>query len=750
MRIVWFSLLVFCNLPFTFGADSTGVVRGRVFDRVSHEPLVAATVVYGQNLGVITGEDGEFSFSAPTGHFNVIFKYVGYRPYSKSLYLTGGDTLFVEVAMEQEITQMDQIVVSANKTEQRVSDLTVSMSVIRPEMIKQDHITDAEELANKSPGIEVLDGQASIRGGSGFSYGAGSRVLVLIDGLPMLSADAGNIKWGYLPLENLAQVEIIKGASSVLYGSSALNGVINFRTAEPGITPVTRLYAEGGIFGHPRQENWVWWDSPRIFSSASFAHMVKKKNTGVSIGSEIFFDNGYRSLNDEKRGRLNAGLRHQSGKFNGLSYGINLNSGVSRFRDFILWKNASTGALEQDTATAQLSDGTFLALDPFITFKQSERLRHDLKSRIQYTSNTYPEGGNNDSRAISSYTEYQLGYRMLSFASLNAGLVSNYSLVHSKFYGNHHGINLAAYTQADVDVLKKLKMSGGVRLEQNVLDSEADRLVPIFRAGVNYHPGGYTFIRASFGQGYRYPSIAEKYAATTLGSIQIYPNPEIKPEKGWNTEVGIKQGLQAGKMTGQVDLAVFYQRNTGMIEYLFGLYPDPVTGTFGFGFKSDNVEKSRVYGTELEFLLKRVSGGLATTVSGGYIFMYPVEYNPVTHKNKDVYLKYRRKHSAKLNIENRCGKMVLGASVYLRSPILNIDKVFLDASTRESFLPGFYEYWTNDNKTYFLMDVNLGYDLAKHYNLSLVVKNLTNTEYMGRPGDIRPPRSFGIRVTGEF
>ena len=288
MRILLFCVFVLFNLSLTSGADSTGIVHGRVYDRVSHEPLVAATVVYGRNLGVITGQDGEFSFRARAGYYNVIFKYVGYRTYAVSLHLAGGDTLFVEAAMEQEITQIDQIVVSANKTEQKVSDLTVSMSVIRPEMIAQDHITDAEELANKSPGIEVLDGQASIRGGSGFSYGAGSRVLALIDGLPMLSADAGNIKWSYLPLENLAQVEIIKGASSVLYGSSALNGVINFRTAEPDSIPVTRLYAEGGIYDRPRDKNWVWWDTPRAFTSASFSHRVKKGNTGISIGSACF------------------------------------------------------------------------------------------------------------------------------------------------------------------------------------------------------------------------------------------------------------------------------------------------------------------------------------------------------------------------------------------------------------------------------------------------------------------------------
>ena len=72
------------------------------------------------------------------------------------------------------------------------------MDVLKKDDFLKTHITDAQELINKTSGIEVMDGQASIRGGSGFSYGVGSRVLALIDGLPVLSPDAGNIKWQFL------------------------------------------------------------------------------------------------------------------------------------------------------------------------------------------------------------------------------------------------------------------------------------------------------------------------------------------------------------------------------------------------------------------------------------------------------------------------------------------------------------------------------------------------------------------------
>ena len=121
----------------------------------------------------------------------------------------------MDVGLELQIKEIGQIVVSANKNEQKVAELTVSMNVLKSVDFLKTHITDSQELINKTPGIEVLDGQASIRGGTGFSYGVGSRVLALIDGLPVLSPDAGNIKWQFLPLENISQVEIIKGASSV-------------------------------------------------------------------------------------------------------------------------------------------------------------------------------------------------------------------------------------------------------------------------------------------------------------------------------------------------------------------------------------------------------------------------------------------------------------------------------------------------------------------------------------------------------
>jgi iron complex outermembrane receptor protein len=731
-------------------ADSTAIVRGKVFDIISGEPLVGANITFGKFQGTITDDKGNYLFPIKPGTAQISFKYIGYKPITKTFVIAPGDTFELNIGLEQDIHEIDQIVVSASRNEQKISESTVSMSILRPGILEKSQITDAEDLINKTSGIEVLDGQASIRGGSGFSYGAGSRVLALIDGLPVVAADAGNIRWQFLPLENLSQIEIIKGAASVLYGSSALNGIINFRTADATNEPVTKFFAETGFYDKPKQKNWIWWDTPRMFSAASFSHLQKCGNTDVGYSASILADQGYRKLNDEKLGRISLSLKHRNQKIEGLSYGLNINAGTTIKRDFLLWENADSGALKQDVSTAIELHGNFLAIDPSISLKKQDWYKHDLRMRIQSSQNKFPDNPQNNSDALSWFAEYQGWTKLVKYLDLNFGVSENLSRVISNFYGNHDGVNLAGLLQITASPIDRLKLIAGVRFEYNSLDGLSDKIVPIFRTGANYKLANYTFLRASFGQGYRYPSIAEKHASTTLGAVKIYPNPYILPESGWNSEIGVKQGILLGKLSGQVDIAAFYTQNSDLIEYEFRNYPDPLTGIWDWGFRARNVQKTSLYGLETEFLLSQCTGNFNTTISGGYVFMYPIDLDSMKKENEVVYLKYRRKHSGKISVSSNYKNIELGLDLFIKSKMLNIDNVFLDYNTREKILPGFFEYWNKNNKGYYLMDCNLGYNICDRYKISISIKNITNTEYMGRPGDIRPQRNFGLRFSGRL
>lgn len=748
MRFFW--SLLFSVHTVLSTAQNVGFVKGKVTDASNGEPLFGVHVIYGKGTGTITSLDGTYSFSLRAGTVSISFQFVGYKTVTESVRVKANDTVVLNVALETDVYQIDQIVVSADRMEKKASDLTVTMNVIKQEYLSRIHIKDAEELMNRIPGIEVLDGQASVRGGSGFSYGVGSRVLALVDGLPLMAADGGNIKWNFLPLEQISQVEVIKGASSVLYGSSALNGVINFRTADATNIPQTTFFVESGFYDKPEDRIKTWWHSPRIFSSASFSHLRRVGFTDVGLGLYLFQENSYRKYNDEQYGRVSVKLKHHSKRKDGLVDGMNVSTERTYKTDFVLWEDAAAGALQQDTSTVSSLYQTFLTVDPFVSLVQNGSTRHDLRFRILGCENRFPVRKQNDARFLSTYGEYQLGKKMADFLHLVSGFSVSYSIVDSRFFGDHHGMNLAGFAQLEVQPVNKLRMVAGVRLEQNSLDDVNDKIVPVFRSGINFQAGEYTSLRASFGQGYRYPSVAEKHASTTLGSIKIYPNTGIQPEKGWSAETGIKQGFRLGYTSGQLDLCFFYTRNSNMIEFVFGLYPDPVTGTLGPGFRAENFEQAMIYGSEIAFTLTRNFNRLRTALDAGYSYIYPVEFSRYTRESTGQYLKYRRKHSGNVNISVYGGKIVTGLHLFARSPILRIDDIFLNEFTGEQILPGFPAYWKTHNKGYFLLDGDIGYLINRRFTLSLVAKNLTNVEYMGRPGDIQPLRNFSLRLSGKF
>ncbi len=744
MRSCLTAILLLFSICLT-ASDTDGNIKGKVTDNASGAPLPGVYVIYGKNLGTTTtDQEGRYFITGVSGKIKITFQFIGYSPVAKEVNINKNETVELDISLDLQVSEIDQVVVSANRIEQKVAELSVSMDVIKTAFLEGNHITDAQELINKNPGIDVMDGQASVRGGSGFSYGAGSRVLALIDGLPFNSADAGNIKWQFLPLENIAQIEIIKGASSVLYGSSALNGIINFRTADASNTPVTKFFTEAGIFGSPRNRDWLWWDTPRIFTNTSFSHLQKVGKTDIGLSAYLMTDEGYRRLNGENMARMSLKLKHFSNRIEGLNYGLNISSGTTHKTDFVLWENAETGALKQSETTASEFRGDYITIDPFISLRKTDRYRHDLRARFRSDRNRLPDNEKNNSDAINFYSEYQLWYRLFDFLDITSGFAENYSKVRSEFFGDHYSLNLAGFAQLEIRPVSRLKAVAGIRMEHYSLDGTSDKIVPIIRAGLNWQAADYTFIRTSFGQGYRFPSIAEKYASTTLGSIKIIPNPDILPEEGWNAEIGVKQGFLMGNITGQADLSVFMMQNSNLIEFLFASYPG-----VGFGFRADNLEEARIYGTELEFVLETRINDINISATGGYSYIYPLDKSN-NYTDSLIYLKYRRKHSGKLYINSNLKRFDLGLNINARSKILNIDDVFINPSTSEQFLPGFADYWQSGNKGFVTTDIIAGYRISRSLTMSFAVKNLTNAEYMGRPGDIQPHRNYSLRLSGIF
>ena len=743
------SLTIFLVIPAVCHGQAA-VIKGKITDAATSESLVGVNIVVDSTNGVSTDVGGDYTLVLTGGTHRLTFSYIGYISLVKEVQLGNNEVLTLDIRLEPQIIELGMAVVSAGKFRQKLSDVTVSMQVIKPEYIQQTNTVNMESVISQMPGVDVLDGQANIRGGSGYSYGAGSRVMVLLDDLPILTADVNEVKWSFLPVENIGNVEILKGASSSLYGSSALNGVINLHTAQPGEAPSTRLSVFSGLYCKPPNEDMAWWwDSSPMFTGASFIHLQKFGDVDVVAGAYAYGDEGYRQEDYEERFRANLGIRHRPKQIEGFSYGVNFNVQESRSSDFLIWMDADSGAFLQMPEAVSPTKGFRITADPYANYYDARGNRHSLRTRYYKTFNRFDgEDQSKDNGSEFYYGEYQFHREFERKWYWTIGTAGSYAKTDAELFGDHYSSNIALFTQLDKKFLERLSASLGLRWEHYTLDRTDDESQPVIRAGLNYQAGAFTYIRASFGQGYRYPSIAEKYTTTSLGSLNIFPNPALQPETGWSTEVGVRQGLKAGSWLGYLDAAAFWMEYRDMMEFTFGIYmPDSATipTLDDLGFKSLNIGQARIAGFDLMIGGSGKLLGQPVQFFAGYTYMDPVDLSADTLENN--MLKYRFHHEVKGDVQWDYHAFSAGLSMIYNSHMERIDEAFEEKILGREIFKGLKQYRQENDNGFITFDVRFAYQINTHIRAALHIKNLFNEEYMGRPGDIQPPRNISLELS---
>jgi len=744
-------ILLFSQLQ----AQNQSVLSGKITDNKTGLPLADVSVNADGKFWALSDSTGHYRFTLVPGKHSLSFYIIGYETASQIVTMNPSGSSECNMALVMSDKVLDEVVVSAGRYEQKLSDVTVSMEVLKTRQISNQNITSLDMILEKTSGINILDGQPSIRGGSGFSYGAGSRVLMLVDDMPMIAGDAGDVKWNYLPVENINQVEVVKGASSVLYGSSALNGVIHLRNRFPGNDPETEITLFSGGYMKPQRKELVWWQSPQLFGGGTFSHMQKFGNLDVMISGNYFQDNGYRQDEWEKRGRGSLNLRYRFKKVQGLSAGLSSSLMLIDASDFLLWQDAGSGAYKQNPVSVIPYSGKRYNVDPYLEYITRNGGKHTLKTRI-FTVGNVNEDSTKSSYTRTLYADYRYQKNFHNGMIWSSGTSIANSKIVANFYDDHYSANYAAYSQLDARIGNRWKLSGGVRWEMNMLDDAYYNDVPVLRMGMNYQLGPATFLRGSFGQGYRFPSLAEKYASAEVGGLKIFSNRNLQPEKGWSTEIGIKQGVTVGNWKGFADLALFQTRYTKMIEYTFGMYlPDSLTApNFEYlGFKALNIGNARITGAELTLTSEATLGKVLLRILSGYTYLQPVDVDKKADDASDpdsYILKYRTKHAIKADIEAEVNRFLIGAGIKYSSKMVNVDQVFTDTFTGNLFLPGYPDYRLTHNSAYLLMDFRLAWNMSKTFRINLIVRNLLNKEYIGRPGDIGAPRNITLQLRAKF
>ena len=792
MKKIIFIVLLFLSTSALFSQT----LEGKIISDNSDEPLIGASIIVDNVYVTATNIQGEFSLKLPPGEHLGEFAFIGFKTETLNFSLAENENKSVTIELSERMNSLDVAVVSAGKFEQKLEEVTVSMEIIQPKLIENKNTTSIEDVLQQAPGVVIVDSEPQIRSGSGFSFGAGSRVMIMVDDLPLVSGDAGRPSWGFFAVENIEQIEIIKGAASVLYGSGALNGVINIRTAYPRSTPKTKLTLFHGFYSDPQTKEAKYWERTPLISGANFLHSKQFGNLDVVIGASVLVDESYKGpyidttraytpfdpqrADANSRARANLNLRYRSKKVPGLSYGVNTNWLIGSSVSTLLWENTGNGLYAPYNGSATKTNQLVGNLDPFITYVTPNGQTHSVKTRWHNLDNDNdtrsaenPEGGaNQDNYSDFYYSEYQYQRNLDSLGiknfNLTAGIMSMFTFSEAQLYagenpdGKNEASNLATYLQLDKKVGNRLNLSAGLRYEHFTINSQ-EQSKPVFRSGVSYKLGQGTFARASYGQGFRFPTIAEKFITTSVGEVVIFPNLDLKPETSENIEIGLKQGFKIGRFLGYLDAAVFRQKYTNFIEFTFGLWGTDSNPINNLGFKSLNTGDSQVTGIEISGLGKGKLGPVEIQFLGGYTYTEPISlspeyeyakiesgqgasYNSTSSDNSKRILKYRFKHLVRFDTEATYKKTSLGVSARYNSKTENIDIAFIDIDNPLATPTGITNWMKERNNGDVVFDARIAYKITPKLRGSIIVNNLLNREYALRPLSIESPRLTTLQL----
>ncbi len=549
-------------------AEPYGTVTGRVSDARTNEPVIGANVqLFRTLLGDVTDRDGQFTVERiPPGTYSVRISRIGYRNRTlDSVLIKSGSNPFIGVFLEAAAVEGDPVVVTAAKHLQELGGAYQAVQIVDQTRMAVRQNRNIEESLNAVSGVHFNESNISIRGSSGYSVlNVGSRVLLMVDGVPVLSPDLGAVNWKILPLLDIDRIEVVKGAGSALYGSSAMGGVVNIisRPPEPGGRLVVRL--SSGVYDKPYYPVWKWTDRTLHYEQADVTYSRKVGPVGFRVSASRNRSTGYMENNGLDQWNL-------SGR---VAYSL---KNKSRFELSGSWMNTREGGFVQ-----WINQNEPFKVPPF-----------NKKDEIRYSAlNAYamlhaPLSARFGMRFRLSFLESEIGNQLTAFNpgafdpgrgpgveiqgdwlphplhQVTFGNELRWDLSGSQYFGRHRGYSISPYIQEEWTVLTGVRVSAGVRLDRHVFIGENidTRISPKF--GLNVRPAESTALRVSAGAGFRAATVFEKYIRADYSGFNVIPNPDLRSERSWTWDAGVRQSLPGD---ARLDVSVFQSEYRDMIE----------------------------------------------------------------------------------------------------------------------------------------------------------------------------------------
>ncbi|MBT3449338.1 MAG: TonB-dependent receptor [Bacteroidetes Order II. Incertae sedis bacterium] len=618
-------------------------IKGTVSDDQGSPLPGTNIVIVGTSVGTASLPDGTFEFDTTiTGIVVLKVSAIGFYSTQQSVRLVEGETLLLSLILKEQVLESDEVVVTASRREQPALSVPVSVSVLSAEDLGRRNVIVLDDALRTVSGVQVLGNQINIRGSSGFAYNTGSRVLLMLDGMPLLTPESDGVPLEALPATEIERIEVLKGPGSALYGGGALGGVINVISRELPDTPVTTVSSFAGSWEPVRHEvwrsGWTHGDEYRPFWGVSMSHARRSSpRFGWWANASFRRDSGYRQLSGRDVFHAFSKLSWQPKPAYKLETLLGIM--IREKNSFIFWASAndvlSPGRITLGPAPLDDSDPNGasdnfvkqLSFLPVFTHFVGTKWFYEIKGRV---FGLFVQPISNISGKPKSLSEGTLGFRYGAEGLLNwiprsstrmvFGASRDANTTRSSFFVTTDGDELggqpevAVFTHLEEELSENLQVVAGLRFDHYRIDqSNAEsRLSPKLSLAYTWMPG--QVLRLAWGHGFRVPSFAERFT-DNRDFLPIIRNLELKPERSQSIEVGIRgsTSLKSSLVQGTFswDASAFWNTYDGFIE------PRLVVSEQAFQFV--NLPSARIVGTEFQLEWKNASE--QTALSVGYTFL---------------------------------------------------------------------------------------------------------------------------------
>ena len=601
------------------------------------------------------------------------------------------------------------MVVTASKRRQSLEDSPTSIGVMTTRELAQKNQVYLDRVLEHASGVNFIGNQINIRGSSGYNYGAGSRVLMLIDGVPVMPGDSGDIKWSMLPASQVDHVEIVKGAGSALYGSSALGGVVNVITKEASARPVTHVRFSAGFYDKPLYSEWRWTDRLLHFDDLDLDHSrrIGKSNIMLALGrhqSTGYAQNGWYQ-------RLNGLFKWQRQLTPKANLTLSSNFETDDNGTGLMWRSQSEALSVAPEAIGDKVKSDKFGLNLFHRWATNSRFA--LNTRLSYFRNfwkNYFHDNLNASQANRIGLEIQGDYQFSNINALTFGTEESWDIVESGLVGDHTQYVISGYIQNERRLLAGLALTLGARYDLHRVDTgfQDENLSP--KVGLVWHARPWLSLRGSSGSGFRAASMSERFSNSVYSGLRLIPNPDLKSETAWSHEAGATLVLLPML---SLDISTFRSDYWDLIE------PEPtVTQEIQF----TNVTRARISGVETVMRLQPGIPGLS--LQSAYTWMDPRDLE------LDQTLAYRPRRISQTTLLYAVGPFEASADYRYISRLDNV------------------KLYPNEDR---VAQKSLDLHLTVHYrewSLSGHINNARNHNHTQMERTLKPIRSYMLTLRG--